>query len=70
MTRIGTPLSPTATRALLCGSGEPDKEVVIEQALHQKPEGQGYRVTHYVYPPGRHFPEHTHAVEKIGPVRE
>ena len=41
-----------------------------EQALHQKPEGQGYRVTHYVYPPGRHFPEHTHAVEKIGAVRD
>ncbi|HXG29784.1 MAG TPA: formate-dependent phosphoribosylglycinamide formyltransferase [Nevskiales bacterium] len=30
MTRIGTPLSPTATRVLLCGSGELGKEVVIE----------------------------------------
>ncbi|MDF9753224.1 formate-dependent phosphoribosylglycinamide formyltransferase (GAR transformylase) [Pseudomonas hunanensis] len=30
MTRIGTPLSPTATRVLLCGCGELGKEVVIE----------------------------------------
>lgn len=30
MTSIGTPLSGTATRALLCGSGELGKEVVIE----------------------------------------
>ncbi|WP_437883610.1 formate-dependent phosphoribosylglycinamide formyltransferase [Pseudomonas sp. LRF_L74] len=30
MSRIGTPLSPTATRVLLCGSGELGKEVVIE----------------------------------------
>ena len=30
MSRIGTPLSPSATRVLLCGSGELGKEVVIE----------------------------------------
>jgi phosphoribosylglycinamide formyltransferase 2 len=30
MTRIGTPLSTTATRVLLCGSGELGKEVAIE----------------------------------------
>ncbi|RAS32931.1 MULTISPECIES: formate-dependent phosphoribosylglycinamide formyltransferase [unclassified Pseudomonas] len=30
MTCIGTPLSPTATRVLLCGCGELGKEVVIE----------------------------------------
>jgi phosphoribosylglycinamide formyltransferase 2 len=30
MTHIGTPLSPTATRVLLCGGGELGKEVVIE----------------------------------------
>ncbi|OPX54620.1 formate-dependent phosphoribosylglycinamide formyltransferase [Oceanospirillum multiglobuliferum] len=30
MTSIGTPLSPTATRVLMCGSGELGKEVVIE----------------------------------------
>ena len=30
MSSIGTPLSPTATRVLLCGGGELGKEVVIE----------------------------------------
>ncbi len=30
MTKIGTPLSPTATRVLLCGAGELGKEVAIE----------------------------------------
>ncbi|GAB3377916.1 formate-dependent phosphoribosylglycinamide formyltransferase [Azotobacter armeniacus] len=30
MSRIGTPLSPSAIRVLLCGSGELGKEVVIE----------------------------------------
>ncbi len=30
MSKIGTPLSPSATRVLLCGSGELGKEVVIE----------------------------------------
>jgi len=30
MPRIGTPLSPSATRILLCGAGELGKEVVIE----------------------------------------
>lgn len=30
MPRIGTPMSPSATRVLLCGSGELGKEVVIE----------------------------------------
>ena len=30
MATIGTPLSPTATKVLLCGSGELGKEVVIE----------------------------------------
>jgi len=30
MTQLGTPLSPSATRVLLLGSGELGKEVVIE----------------------------------------
>ena len=30
MPKIGTPLSPTATKVLMCGSGELGKEVVIE----------------------------------------
>jgi len=30
MTTLGTPLSDTATRVLMCGGGELGKEVVIE----------------------------------------
>ncbi|MBT7548515.1 MAG: NAD-dependent epimerase/dehydratase family protein, partial [Gemmatimonadetes bacterium] len=30
MSTLGTPLSPTATKVLMCGSGELGKEVVIE----------------------------------------
>jgi phosphoribosylglycinamide formyltransferase 2 len=30
MTTLGTPLSATATRVLMCGGGELGKEVVIE----------------------------------------
>jgi len=30
MTQIGTPLSPSATKVLLCGSGELGKEVILE----------------------------------------
>ena len=30
MTTLGTPLSPSATKVLLCGSGELGKEVVLE----------------------------------------
>ncbi|MFT7131249.1 MAG: hypothetical protein ACI89U_003376, partial [Gammaproteobacteria bacterium] len=30
MTTIGTPFSPTATKVLMCGSGELGKEVTIE----------------------------------------
>ena len=30
MTTIGTPFSPTATKVVLCGSGELGKEFVIE----------------------------------------
>ena len=30
MVKIGTPLSPTATKVVLCGSGELGKEFVIE----------------------------------------
>ena len=30
MAKLGTPLSPTATKVLLCGAGELAKEVAIE----------------------------------------
>ena len=39
-----------------------------ETALSRKLEAQGYSVTRYVYPPGTHFPEHTHGVDKIDAV--
>ena len=39
-----------------------------EKTLRRKLEAQGYSVTRYVYPPGTHFPEHTHGVDKIDAV--
>ncbi len=57
MTRIGTPLSPTATKVLLCGSGELGKEVVIELqrlgveviAVDQYPNAPAMQVAHRSY---------------------
>lgn len=39
-----------------------------EANLRAKLEARGYRVNRYVYPPGTHFPEHTHGVDKIDGV--
>ena len=39
-----------------------------EAALKQKLEKKGYDVTRYVYSPGTHFPDHTHAIDKIDAV--
>ncbi len=39
-----------------------------EKAMRRKLEAQGYSVSRYVYPPGTHFPEHTHGVDKIDAV--
>ena len=39
-----------------------------EKALRKKLEAQGYSVSRYVYPPGTHFPEHTHGVDKLDAV--
>jgi quercetin dioxygenase-like cupin family protein len=39
-----------------------------EKGLRRKLEEQGYSVSRYVYPPGTHFPEHTHGVDKIDAV--
>lgn len=52
--RIGTPLSPTATKVMLLGSGELGKEVVIELqrlgveviAVDRYPEAPGHQVAH------------------------
>lgn len=39
-----------------------------EQAMRDKLEARGYRVTRYIYPPGTVFPPHSHAVDKIDAV--
>lgn len=39
-----------------------------EAALRRKLEADGYLVARYVYPPGTHFPEHTHEVDKVDAV--
>lgn len=41
---------------------------LTEEALRQKLEGRGYRVSRYVYPPGTYFADHTHAQDKIDAV--
>jgi quercetin dioxygenase-like cupin family protein len=35
-----------------------------EEKLCQKLEAEGYSVTRYVYPPGTHFPDHSHSLDK------
>jgi quercetin dioxygenase-like cupin family protein len=42
--------------------------VLTEHALRQRLEQLGYHVTHYVYPPGTYFPDHSHAMDKIDAV--
>jgi len=39
-----------------------------ETNMRAKLEERGYRVSCYVYPPGTHFPDHTHEVDKIDGV--
>jgi quercetin dioxygenase-like cupin family protein len=39
-----------------------------EAALRRRLEAEGYHVSRYTYPPGTHFPEHTHNVDKIDAV--
>jgi mannose-6-phosphate isomerase-like protein (cupin superfamily) len=39
-----------------------------EESLRGKLEQRGYRVARYVYPPGTHFPNHSHEVDKIDAV--
>ncbi|MEJ2552889.1 MAG: cupin domain-containing protein [Gammaproteobacteria bacterium] len=45
------------------GDGE-----LSEAALRAKLRDRGYTVTRYVYPPGTHFPDHSHDVDKIDAV--
>ena len=39
-----------------------------EKSMRHKLEARGYHVSRYVYPPGMHFPDHTHEVDKIDGV--
>ena len=39
-----------------------------ESALRGKLESEGYLVARYTYPPGTHFPEHVHDLDKIDAV--
>lgn len=39
-----------------------------EAALRRRLELDGWRVSRYVYPPGTHFPDHTHAGDKVDAV--
>lgn len=41
---------------------------LTEKALRKRLEADGYSVSRYIYPPGTHFPEHTHGVDKIDAV--
>ena len=41
---------------------------LTEKLLRQKLERLGYQVSRYVYPPGTHFPDHTHNIDKIDAV--
>lgn len=41
---------------------------LTEAALAAKLRARGYHVSRYVYPPGTHFPDHTHGVDKIDAV--
>jgi quercetin dioxygenase-like cupin family protein len=46
---------------------ETDGELT-EAKLYGRLVEQGYRVNHYVYPPGTCFPDHSHDVDKIDAV--
>jgi len=39
-----------------------------ETAMRLKLENWGYSVTRYTYPPGTHFPDHSHVVDKVDGV--
>jgi len=64
MTSIGTPLSPSATRVMLLGSGELGKEVLI--AL-QRLGVETIAVDRYEHAPGQQVAHHAHTVAMSDP---
>ncbi len=65
MTTIGTPLSPSATRVMLLGSGELGKEVLI--AL-QRLGVETIAVDRYDNAPGQQVAHHAHTIAMSDPV--
>ncbi len=64
MAAIGTPLSSTATRVLMCGSGELGKEVVIE---FQRLGVEVVAVDRYPNAPAMQVAHRSHAVDMLDP---
>ncbi|MEJ2308792.1 MAG: formate-dependent phosphoribosylglycinamide formyltransferase [Gammaproteobacteria bacterium] len=62
MTSIGTPLSPSATRVLLCGGGELGKEVVIEL---QRLGVEVIVVDRYANAPAMQVAHRSHAIDML-----
>ncbi len=65
MTTIGTPLSATATRVLLLGSGELGKEVVIEL---QRLGVETIAVDRYADAPAMQVAHRSHVIDMLDPV--
>ncbi|KAA0892942.1 formate-dependent phosphoribosylglycinamide formyltransferase [Pusillimonas sp. ANT_WB101] len=64
MSKLGTPLSPTATRVMLLGSGELGKEVII--AL-QRLGVETIAVDRYANAPGQQVAHHAHTITMSDP---
>ncbi|KXJ51916.1 MAG: phosphoribosylglycinamide formyltransferase [Neptuniibacter sp. Phe_28] len=62
MLQIGTPLSPSATRVLMCGGGELGKEVVIEL---QRLGAEVIVVDRYENAPGMHVAHRSHVISML-----
>lgn len=62
MPRIGTPLSASATRVLLCGSGELGKELVIEL---QRLGVEVIAVDRYANAPAMHVAHRSHVIDML-----
>ncbi|MFT4552204.1 MAG: phosphoribosylglycinamide formyltransferase 2 [Chlamydiales bacterium] len=62
MTKIGTPLSPTATTVLLCGAGELGKEVAIEL---QRLGVEVVAIDRYPYAPAMQVAHRSHVVSML-----
>src|SRR5205823_5560326 len=62
--RLGTPLTPHATRVMLLGSGELGKEVII--AL-QRLGAEVVAVDRYAHAPGHHLAHRWHVVDMMDP---